>query len=178
MNTFEALLKHRPGRPDFPEVRGDEDPLRVADALREAQILDVWCECVTQRAGILLEMRMAFAGGGGRAALLVGWGVRDFAWECSDAAPDDGSYSFGHAWNVAGSLVTRRGPLLELEFSCIPNARLRVAARGFDYYLAEVPGLYLAPPDYGEGPDDLVRRDLPDWRRPIGLVWSSRRLAD
>ncbi len=177
MNNFESLTNRRTEKPFLPAIRPDEDPLRVEDALQEAQILDVRCECVTQTVGILLEMRMAFAGGANLAALIVGRGVRDFGWECTKTNTGDGS-SFGHAWTIGDTIVTRDGTLLKLRIVGISNAQLRVSAHDFEYYLAEVPGLDSAPPDYGEGPDEVVRTNLPDWKRPVTLVGSSWRVAD
>ena len=178
MNTFEALMRHGAEKVSPLEIAPTEDPLRVADVLREAQILDVWCDCATQTVGILLEMRMAFIGGDRYAALIVGRGVRDVAWKSSEATNHDNSYSFGRAWNVASSVVEPMGLFVALDLDCIPAARLRIRSSRFEYFLAEVPGLDPAPPDYGEGPDDLVRANLPDWRRPITLVGSSRRAID
>ena len=178
MDTFESLMKDKNRWSALPGIRADENPLHVEDALREAQILDVRCECVTQCVGILLEMRMAFSGGENRAALLVGQGVTELDWKCSREQSDDDAYLFGMAWNVASSLMTQYGTLLKLELDCIPNAGLSVTARGFEYYLAEIPGPILALPDYTEGSDDTVRSNLPDWKRPLTILGSSYRVAE
>ena len=177
MTTFEKLMTTRPGTLNLPEVQLRDDPLRVVDVLREAQILDVRCECVTQYVGILLEMRMAFAGGDHRAALIVGRGMSELTWECPEPRIRD-AYSFGMAWYIVDSRMTNRGRSLRIELSCNPGTRLQIVARGFEYYLAGLPDLSLAPPNYGEGPDERVRRDLSNWGGPLAVVGSSRRFAD
>lgn len=183
LTTFEDVLACRP---DFAwprdlreRIPSHEDPLRVVDALREAQILDVRCECIRMTAGILLEMRTAIDLVGHDAALIVARGVRLCSWDLGEreniACPPEAIY--GAAWWVGGSQLEPMSSddgLLELTVACTTSTWLRIRAERFDYFPANVPDLPPIP-DYGAGPDHLVRSSIPDWKKPCRLTGYSRR---
>jgi len=153
------------------------DALRVVDVLREAQVLDIRCECIRMTVGLLLEMRTAISLVGYDAALIVARGVRLCSWEIGDREGDHGPLEaiHGATWWIGGSeLVPLNTSLSKFEFTlaCSTSAWLRIRADRFDFFLAKVPNLPEIP-DYGAGPSSLVRASIPDWNKPcIPLVYS------
>lgn len=182
LTTFEEILASRPGsawaQDQCEWIPPHEDPLRVADALREAQVLDIRCECVRMTVGLLLEMRTAIDLVGYDAALVVARGVRLCSWDLGDreniSCPVEVIH--GAAWWINGSqLESISGDgLLDLTVACSTSTWLRIRAERFDYFLAKVPDLSPIP-DYGAGPDELVRASLPDWKKPCRIIGRSHR---
>ena len=109
LTTFEQLLA-LPYGSTWPvefsaPVPMNQDALRVVDVLREAQVLDIRCECIRMTVGILLEMRTAIDLVGYDAALIVARGVRLCSWEIGDRQGDHGPLEaiHGASWWIGGS---------------------------------------------------------------------------
>ena len=181
LTTFEQLLA-LPCGSTWPvefcaPVPMNQDALRVVDVLREAQVLDIRCECIIISVGLLLEMRTAIDLVSYDAALIVARGVRLCNWEIGDRQGDHGPLEaiHGASWWITGSeLVPLSNSRSSFEFTiaCCTSAWLRIRADRFDFFLAKVPNLPEIP-DYGAGPADLVRASVPDWdKRCIPLKYS------
>jgi hypothetical protein len=126
------------------------DPLREADALQEAQLLDMRIAAATSTVGLLFEMRTALQLREGNAAVLVGYQARALDWS---VAPRQGMT----AWTVVGSQPSNEG--LTLDF--YPAARLRLAAERAAFFIVNVHGIGDAPPDYMNDSAAVIQAGIP-----------------
>lgn len=142
------------------------DPLTEADALQEAQVLDVRFEALTGVVGILFELRQALQLQEASTGVLVARGVRELAW--SGPSRDTAMT----AWSVGSSVPTAKDRLFGLSLVMWPHpgARLTLTAESAAFYVGEVPGLPAAPPDYTQGDLAVVAAELACWDSPFEPV--------
>lgn len=83
------------------------DPLRDADALLEAQLLDAWCEVVARSLALPPDVRQALEVRSAAVGVVVFPGVTDFAWSELEQAYGTNNQCHLHrdgrphyAWNV------------------------------------------------------------------------------
>ncbi|MFM9734279.1 hypothetical protein ACKI17_40195 [Streptomyces niveiscabiei] len=138
----------------------EPDPLREADALQEAQLLDSRVCQLTSTAALLFELRTSLQFDAGNAALLVVRGVRSFAWS-SSVTP----VPFA-ALTVVSSVADRAADGFRAGFDFFPAARLEVMGAQADFYVLEVDGIGDIPPDYSGTDHERITRELPSWSSP------------
>jgi hypothetical protein len=143
------------------------DPLRHADALQEAQLLDVRVEALSSRIGMLFELRTAMNLAEGNTGLLVARAVHEFTWAAEARATDK------TAWNVIGSEPRVVDGKFVLELYFFPNARVSLVAEKVEFHVGDVDGLSEQLPDYGEDDDATIRANLPGWRSSFSPIWTS-----
>jgi hypothetical protein len=148
---------------DDPAVAGfgrpESDPLAEADALREAQLVDLRFDAVRRRLGLLFDLRQALGFRSGNTAVLVLYDVADFRWDSL------GRTEVRTPWYVVDSRATPRqsGTGLELSLAFVPDGQFVAAAGRGVFYVGQVPGIPEAPPDFAEDEEDLIRAGLPGW---------------
>lgn len=133
------------------------DPLAEADALQEAELLDVRIHALTSTVGLLFELRAALQLRGGSAAVLAAHGARELTWS---AEPRPTSRT---AWTVVGSEPTVDGPTIVLQLDLTPPSQLRLVAANAAFYVIDVPGLDKNPPDYVADDEAKIRAGLASW---------------
>jgi hypothetical protein len=132
------------------------DALSEADALQEAQLLDVRVCALTSTVGLLFDLRMALQLRTANTAVVVGRGVQDFSWSAEHRE------TARTAWNVAGS-EPAGGDLFSLSLAFFPRARLRLVSERAEFYVGEVAGLDPTPPDYGVDDEARIKAGLAGW---------------
>lgn len=135
----------------------DPDPLREADALQEAQLLDSRVCQLTSTAALLFELRTSLQFDVGNAALLVVRGLRSFGWK-SSAAPVPLA-----AMTVVSDLPDRAPGSFRARFGFFPDAQLDVAGAQAEFYVLEVDGISDVPPDYSAMSQEHIAQELPEW---------------
>lgn len=140
------------------------DPLTEADALQEAQLLDVRIHSVTSTVAMLFDLRTALQFMEGNTALLIAHGVQEFAWSAEPRA------SARTAWNVVSSKPSVCDGTFSVVLGFVPSARLVLRAVGAEYYVGDVAAIGDTPPDYGGADDALIRAGLADWGSPFAPV--------
>ncbi len=149
---IEDLLAHPLEAASTPEM----DALSESNALQEAQLLDVRVCALTSSVGLLFDLRMALQLRGANTAVVVGRGVRDFSWSAEPRV------TARTAWNVVGSEPVRED-LFSISLSFFPRARLHFVSERAEFYVGEVPGLDLTPPDYGVDDEAWIKGGLASW---------------
>lgn len=137
------------------------DPLTEADALQEAQLLDVRVHALTSTAAMLFDLRTALQFMEGNTALLIAHGVREFGWSAEPRS------SVRTAWNVVSSEPSVCDGTFSIEFGFVPSARLVLRAASAEFYVGDVAAIGETPPDYGGADDALIRAGLADWGSPF-----------
>lgn len=135
------------------------------DALREAQLLDVRLDAVTQTAALLFELRTSLQYDVTTGVVLARQ-VRDLSWT---AAERPGPRV---AWSVATMRTSEdaRGLSLSVWLWPDPGARLSLNADALAFACGDVPGLGWTMADYGEDDDATVRAWTATWSSPIELA--------
>ncbi|MEV6117634.1 hypothetical protein AB0L59_35445 [Streptomyces sp. NPDC052109] len=133
------------------------DPLREADALQEAQLLDSRVCQLTSTAALLFELRTSLQFDTGNAALLVVRGLSSFGWKSSVVQVPLA------ALTVVSSLPDRAADSFRARFEFFPDAQLDVAGKQAEFYVLEVDGIGDVPPDYTELSQERIERELPSW---------------
>ncbi|WP_370614484.1 hypothetical protein [Mumia sp. Pv 4-285] len=151
-------------RPPKNTERPEVDPLVDADAMEEAQLLDVRIDALRRTVGLLFELRVAMNLRHSDVAVVIAHGVRDFAFEPHRWYPKLTAWSVG-IWTPSAS-----NEYFNLEFGMDPDADCRLVADRACFYGVEVPGLPANPPDYTTYDDDLIRSGLPSWQSQFTLV--------
>lgn len=118
MRQVEDLLWSQ--RRDLAAAKPEMDPLVEANALQEAQLLDVRVHAVASAVGLLFEMRTALQLRRGNAALLVVHGVRELTWATGPRA------SVTTAWSVVGST-----PIVEGQGFALTSTSFRIHDSGW-----------------------------------------------
>lgn len=131
-----------------------------ADALREAQLLEIWHDALRSAAGLLFELRTSLQYDDANTGVLVARGVRELSW----TAPP--RVTARTAWTVDGSRIGPENGLsrLHMAFWPAPGAVLTVRAEQLVFIGGDVPGLDEAPPDYGSSDERQLRASLAGWR--------------
>lgn len=132
------------------------DALSEADALQEAQLLDVRVCALTSTVGLLFDLRMALQLRTANTAVVIGRGVQEFSWSAERRE------TTRTAWNLVGS-EPAVGGLFSLSLSFFPSARLRLVSERAEFYVGDVPGLDLTPPDYGIDDEARIKAGLAVW---------------
>ncbi|MER6733177.1 hypothetical protein [Streptomyces puniciscabiei] len=135
----------------------DPDPLREADALQEAQLLDSRVCQLTSTAALLFELRTSLQFDTGNAALLVVRGLTSFGWKSSVV-----QFPLA-ALTVVSSLPDRATDSFRAKFEFFPDAQLDVVGKQAEFYVLEVDGIGDVPPDYTELSQERIERELPSW---------------
>lgn len=134
--------------------RPEMDPLTEADALVEAQLVEVLIISTVLRCGLLFDLRQALQLRRGNTALLLFDGLREFDWVA------DRWETARTAWNVVSSTPESddRGMALLLDF--FPDARAHVVAGRAAFYVGNVPHLLDRPPDFGDDSDATIAEQM------------------
>ncbi|WP_171172487.1 hypothetical protein [Streptomyces sp. I05A-00742] len=156
-------VRPRPGSFGSAEV----DPLREADALQEAQLLDSRVCHLTSTAALLFEMRTSLQFEVGNSALLVVRGLRSFDWTSPKQQVPLA------ALTVVSSVTEQSGEPLRARFEFFPEARLVVAGDLAEFYVLEVQGIGEVPPDYSSVDLEKVQGALPSWSSACRLLQAS-----
>lgn len=152
------------------------NPLTEADALREAQVLDILVSAASGSAGVLFELRQALQLRGANTGVLVARGVSEFCWL---AAPHVGEM---RAWGVESS--TPQGGIegfrISLSTWSSPGATLTIASTSAEFYLVDIATLESAPPDYSSGDPVALREQVAHWDAEAHVIcgMSSNLVAD
>ncbi|MFF3350549.1 hypothetical protein [Streptomyces sp. NPDC002779] len=165
MISINDLVHARP----YPEFLGsvEVDPLREADALQEAQLLDSRVCHLTSTAALLFELRTSLQFDVGNSALLVVRGLHSFDWK-SPAK----QVPFA-ALTVVSSAADRLSDSLRARFEFFPAAHLAVAGDLAEFYVLEVEGIGDVPPDYSSGDVTNIQGALPSWSSACSLLQAS-----
>lgn len=142
---------------DMTATSPEMNPLLEADALQEAQLLDLRVHALSSTVGLLFELRTALQLREGNAAVLVVQGVREFTWV---AEPRPSGFT---AWNIVSSEPKSDGQTFGLTLDCMPHSQLRLVAANASFYVIEVPGLGEDPPDYSGDDEVMIRTRLVSW---------------
>ena len=163
MLARDLLIAPRPEGLAEPEV----DPLTEADALLEAQVLEILFDVKRATLGVLFELRTAAIMTESNAGVLVAQGVHSFSWQGEQR---DTKLT---AWTVLTSEVKRTSEVsLDLQFH--PHAQITLTASSLHYTNCNVATIGDVPPDYSE---DFASTHplLANWESKIDLVSGSSR---
>jgi hypothetical protein len=146
------------------------DPLTEDDALQEAQLLDVRFDALTCVVGIIFELRQALQLREANTGVLVARGVRELRW--LGRVRDRGLT----AWSISSSVPSVNGRFLELSLGMwpAPGAQLSLTAESAAFFVGDVPGLPVAPPDYTSGDRGSIAAELAGWNssfEPVSAVF-------
>jgi hypothetical protein len=133
------------------------DPLTEADALQEAQLLDLRFDALRSTVGLLFELRVALQLREANTGVLVARGVRELSWT-AEQHPTGRT-----AWVVLGSSPEAEERLFRLNLLMRPKGGLRLRAESAAFFAGDVAGLDQIP-DYGEDDEETVRANLAGWR--------------
>ncbi|MFJ8495962.1 hypothetical protein ACIRBZ_47740 [Streptomyces sp. NPDC094038] len=159
-------LVHAGPRPEFLSSV-EVDPLREADALQEAQLLDSQVYHLTSTAALLFELRTSLQFEEGNSALLVVRGLRSFDWKLPTKQASLA------ALTVVSSAADRLGDSHTASFGFFPEAHLAVAGDLMEFYVLEADGIGDVPPDYSSGDLNRVQASLPSWSSACSLLQAS-----
>jgi len=165
MISMEDLVRARSSSPAPRPL--EMDPLREADALQEAQLLDSRVCPLTSVAALLFEMRTSLQFKDGNSALLVVRGLRSFGWTSSaEQMPF-------MALTALSSAPGRAGGSFRLRIGFHPEAELVAAGDLAEFYLLDAQGIGDAPPDYPDADRVRIHRGLPSWSSRCDLLQAS-----
>lgn len=164
MITVEDLLA-APGLRQY-AAKPEMDPLTEADALQEAQLLDVRFDALRSTIGLLFELRVALQLREASTGVLVAHGVQEFRWSAKRR-------STGRtAWNIIGSTPHHEDQVFRLSLLIWPEAQLKLSATSAAFYMGDVPGLDEIPPDYSDNDEAAIRSGLAGWRSAFSPVYA------
>lgn len=143
-------LRHYASMPEM-------DPLTEADALQEAQLLDVRFDALAGVAGLLFELRVALQLREANTGLLIVRGVHELAW--SGRSRDTALT----AWSVGSSRPQAMDRLFGLRLGIWPGAQLWLTAESAAFFAGDVPGLSEAPPDYSNLDRAALGHEVAGW---------------
>lgn len=169
MTTLVHMLREH--RERYPEL-GDAQfhPLEHQDALREAQIIDVWIRSMNGTVGVLLELRQSLHFMEGDTGVLSFHQARGVNWR---AAERDTQLT---AWSLESSSFTRRGAgvVAKLEAGPFPGASLSIVAASVSFVVGTVFAASDPILDYGELSSDASIDGLASWGSTFSPVGESR----
>lgn len=144
----------------------EADPLRQADALLEAALLDIRFNAATSSLWLLFDCRGAVQLEMGNTAVVVIHQVSSVQW---DADPRSGK-----TWRA----VMGWRPLSTAgAFSCTadlyPESRLHAVGGAAESYVGNIPGGDEPPPDFVTASDQEIRTGLAQWRSDFEVVHAS-----
>lgn len=151
--SLEALV----GKPEM-------DALTEADALQEAQLIEVVFDAVTRRLGLLFDLRQALQLRSANTGLLVFVGVEEFTWAGVPRATKR------TAWTVVGSTPDNSKGIVRLRLFFVPDGEAHVTARGAAFYVGDVAGLPPAPPDFLEDSEDVISAGMASMQSSFDTV--------
>ncbi|WP_369745608.1 hypothetical protein [Paenarthrobacter sp. AMU7] len=148
--------------------RPEMDPLTEANALQEAQLLDIRFDALSQTVGLLFELRVALQLRDTNTGVLVAHGVTELSWSGR-------SITDLTAWTVDGSHPHLERGLFSLELGMwpAPGAQLKLEAESAAFFAIDVPGLSEAPPDYTETDRTKIGAEIAGWESPFRTVHAS-----
>lgn len=165
MTSINDLVHARPD-PEF-LCQVDVDPLRDADALQEAQLLDSRVCHLTSTVALLIELRTSLQFEMGNSALLVVRGLRSFDWK------SPGKQLPLTALTVVSSVCDRLGDYLRVRLEFFPEAHITVVGDKAVFYVLEAEGIGDVPPDYSSADLKKVHGSLPCWSSTCSLLQAS-----
>ncbi|MFJ6509295.1 hypothetical protein [Streptomyces sp. NPDC091879] len=153
----------------YPEFFGsvEVDPLREADALQEAQLLDSRVCHMTSTAALLFELRTSLQFDVGNSALLVVRGLHSFSWKSPTKRVPLA------ALTVVSSAAERSDDSIHARFEFFPKAHLTAVGDLAEFYVLDVDGIEDVPPDYSSGDLKKVEGALPSWSSACSLLQAS-----
>lgn len=134
----------------------ESDALIEADALREAQLLDVHVDVLRSTVYLLFDCRGALQIEMGNTAIIVARGLERISWNGSPRGPRT-------AWSVVGWEPRLDAGRWLLASDFFPLARLELSASTAEFYVGDVPGCDGPPPDYTDADDETVRAGIASW---------------
>lgn len=153
MTVEETLLDS--GRHRYSGVP-EMNALSEADALLEAQLLDVRLHALRSTVWLLFDSRGALQLRQGNTAVVVANGLHRLTWSGNPTTPLT-------AWSVVGSQPAISGRSWTLSLAFAPTAHLEVKAAAAEFYVGDVPGCDAAPPDYTSDDEEAIRVRLQSW---------------
>ncbi len=155
---FATELRRHDGHPEM-------DPLTEADALQEAQLLDLRFDALRSSIGLIFDLRSALQLREANTGILIAHGVHKFDWST------DAGFTNATTWTVIGSTPRCEDRVISLDLAMVPHASLSLIAQAAGFYVVDVPGLDDAPPDYGAD-DSMIRAGLAGWHSTFSPVQS------
>ncbi len=147
----------------MPEI----DPLVEADALQEADLVDVRFDACTSSLAMLLDLRTSLQFRLANTALLVLRDINEFHWGPSEA----------QARRVAHYVMSSRPGVVRNRFSlevvCLRGWRLSAAASSAEFFAVDIPTLSGAPPNFVEDDEQTVAAGMPDWHSLLNVGWAT-----
>lgn len=154
--------------PRMPTRRPEVDPLAEPDALQEAQVIEVAFDAPGGRLGVLFDLRQALQLRLGNTGLMTFEGVEEFSWSATRRARPL------TAWTVVTSVPELREGLVKIDLFFVPDGELHVVALRAAFYVGEVTGLPLAPPDFTESTREEVSAGMPSWESAFEPEYMTR----
>ncbi|WP_077490694.1 hypothetical protein [Sinomonas mesophila] len=142
------------------------DPLTEADALQEAQLLDVGFDALASVVGLMFELRTALQLREANTGVLIARGIRELAWS------GPGRDTALMAWAVGSSHPQVMDGLFGLRLVMWPHpgAQLSLTAESAAFFVGDVPGLSEAPPDYTDLDRTTLGQQVAGWESPFEVV--------
>lgn len=147
-------------------LQSDENPYLIDDILLESELLDIRIDTRRRLTGILFEMRTALQYRGAEAALYIARNTTSVEWNADTLRRPE--YSIAFPIEQSQVRKTTEGVLLNLQ--TMFNVGLTVCSQSSSFYLLNVPTLPLSPPDYSEGPQEIIENSLPRWETVCQIV--------
>lgn len=145
------------------------NPLAEVDALREAQVTDIYFDAKAGVVAVILELRQALQLDEGSTAVLLARGVRSLGW----SGPARGTQLT--AWSIGSSVPRVSDGLFSLSLGMWPQpgAQLSLAAERAAFVVCDVHGLPDLPPDYTSRAASGVVSEVATWHsefEPISVA--------
>lgn len=144
------------------------DPLREADALQEAQLLDVKVSPLTSMCALLFDLRTSLQYEAGNASVLVVRGLREFGW-CTAMARRTLT-----AFSVVSSVPSCSCGNFGLRLGHFPDGVVTLHGSSAEFAVVDIPSIGEVPPDYSdvESSANLLEY-LPSWSSTCLLLQAS-----
>jgi hypothetical protein len=104
------------------------NPLRLADQLQEAILIDVLFDITASTVGVLLDLNNALELREGAVGLLVVRGVDQLRWSTKEQS------DIYFVWTVLSSAPTIQGGLFQMVLGPYPDAKLTVTGKSAEFY--------------------------------------------
>ena len=143
------------------------NPLVEADALREAQVLDILISAAAGAAGVIFELRQALQLREANTGVLIVRGLRECSWSAASAVAGE-----MRAWGIESSTPQALPGSFRISLSMWPSpgATLTIASSSAEFYLVDIADLDSAPLDYSSNDLAAIRRRVARWDSEARLV--------
>jgi hypothetical protein len=160
-------LLNDPARRDhaaMPEM----DALVDADALQEADLVDVRFDAGSSSVALLLDLRTALQFRLANTAVLVLREVKEFHWAADEP----------HEAHRAAHYIMSSRPGVDLnhftfEVMCLRGWRVSATGLTAEFYVGDVPGLPEAPPNFAEDDRQAIAVGMPSWDSLFKPSWAT-----